>query len=168
MAASISWPASQLPAASLMASHQIDQDLGLIRTPMDSGLARQRKRFGQPLPRVKVQWLMSNTQVALFKSWLAAKAAFGGAFFQIELPMDEAVDTYDARFAGTQVGYAKLGVDTWRVTAELEVKDRTPYSSEVVDVIIDIGSAALFQMQGDLDTAFLAPAFADWHAHFGA
>lgn len=170
--ADLSWPA-ELPQAPLLASYSVKADSGIIRTPMDSGLARQRKRFSTPTSRVPVAWHMNGPQVALFKSWLVHRAANGGAWFNINMRLDDGDREVEARFVADAtyklIGRGWMsGVEKWMVSAELEIKDGPPLSSEVLDIVLGIGADELYAIDGALVGPFLAPAFATWHSHFGA
>ena len=169
--ADLSWPA-ELPQAPLLASYSVKADSGIIRTPMDSGLARQRKRFSTPTSRVSVTWKMTGQQTALFKSWLVYKAANGGAWFNIALRLDDGDKTVEARFT-SDATYRLIagrtgGSELWQVSSEIEIKDIPPYSSDLVELVLaglidDVLAAA-----AALDPPYLSPAFDAWHDHFSA
>lgn len=163
----ISWPDSILPASPLWAGYRIEADLGLARTPMDSGLARQRRRFVNALSKVNVSWSMSGPQLQFFKSWLAAKAGYGGAFFSITLPLDDGTRSVEARFTQAPQ-YTKQATNAWLVTSVLEVRDDPVMTGDVVDVLLAFGLDELQAAAAALDGVTLAPAFAAWHTGFGA
>ncbi|MEQ1614488.1 MAG: hypothetical protein ABL904_17205 [Hyphomicrobiaceae bacterium] len=144
MTAAISWPSAHLPAAVLLSGYKIDAKFGNIRTDMETGQARQRRRFGSPPSSLPVSWIMSGLQVALFKSWLSAKASNGAAWFNIDLKLADGTASVEARFAGDGVGYTLIsptqdGAHWWKVEAKLEIKDPPPLSSEAVDLMLSIG-----------------------------
>lgn len=167
MTTAIAWPTQVLPAAPLWAGYRIEADLGLARTPMDSGLARQRRRFVNALSKVNVQWSMSGAQLQFFKSWLANKAGYGGAFFSILLPLDDGTRMVEARFTQAPT-YVKQATTAWLVTSVLEVRDDPVMSGDVIDIILDIGVDPLNAMAANLAGVTLAPAFDAWHTGFGA
>jgi len=163
MTTAVSWPAQILPAAPLWARYRIEGDLGIARTPMESGLPRQRRRFTTTLSKVTVAWTMSGTQKQFFLSWLAAKAGYGGAFFSIDLPLDDGTRAVEARFAQAPT-YDLQATGRWLVSSMLEVRDDPVLSSDVVDVMLGIGIDPLRQMAADLSGVRLTPAFAAWGA----
>lgn len=166
--ASVSWPTEYLPKGVLLDGYKISQSFSLARTPMEGGLARQRRRFSSPPVRVPVQWIMTASQLAFFKSWLAHKAAFGGAFFSMELIMDEGLNVYDVRFVASgdqDVVYVPIsGGQRWRVQATIEVKLPTPMSAGVVDILLANGLEGIREMHTAVtsNTPLLSPAIVHW------
>eukprot|EP01036_Dinobryon_divergens_P060558 gene60558-80760_t len=66
---------TQLPAPLINGYTLQPQDVG-IRTSMDSGIARTRKRFStRPITTVPVNWLMTQNQFAIFDAWMLAYAS---------------------------------------------------------------------------------------------
>lgn len=97
----------------------------LQRTQMDSGRARQRRRFTNTPTVVSVSWLMNGGQAALFESWFQHSTMDGAAWF--ECPLDtpgKGLKHYNARFADIYDGPELVGVDHWRYTADVELRDR--------------------------------------------
>lgn len=168
--ATLSWPAS-LPAYPMLASYVSKADSGIIRTQMESGLARQRKRPGTPTSRVTVQWAMTGSQAALMKAWAVEKAANGAAWFNINLNLDNGVRSFEARFTADltyrlQSASAIDGQQRWVVSAEIEVKDLPPVSFEVGELLVDPGIEALEAIVVDLAPPYLQPAFDAWLGSF--
>ena len=166
--ADVAWPTAYLPSAPLWAGFSMQPDPGVLRTPMESGLARQRRRFSTPLTIISVRWAMTPTQFVFFKSWISGAAAFGGAFFDITLRLDEdAARQVEARFHG-KPRYTHAGVSGWIVDAELEVRDEPLISGEVIDAILAFGAEAIIAAGAAIDGVTLAPAFAEWLIGFEA
>lgn len=117
------WPSSlPKPMINGYALNPVDQT---IRTEMDVGASRVRRRTTARNDKVSVTWMMVDAQLAAFRTWLedgATGAAGGAAWFNITLPIGTSGSAaVEARFAGpfkaTEVGGAN-----WNVTAELEIR----------------------------------------------
>lgn len=165
------WPETLLPAAPLVSGYSQKPEAGLVRTDMDAGLARQRRRFSGTPSRVAVSWVMDGPQLEIFKAFIAHKAGFGSQFFSIRLPLDNGSRTVQARFVGNAPTYDLMQPGTlpdWLVRGELEIKDPPAMSAEVLDVVINIGTDQLDAIVAALDGVTLAAFFTTWEADFGA
>jgi hypothetical protein len=99
----------------------VDQSL---RTEMESGAARSRRRTYSRNDRVTVAWSLSDAQMDIFRTWFEndAEAAGGSAWFSISLRIGNTGATaQEARFVGAYQ-MQQLGADRWSVTATLEVR----------------------------------------------
>lgn len=120
---SISWPAT-LPAP-MVAGYALNPVNMTVRTEMESGAARVRRRSSAGNVRASVQWNMSDAQMAIFRTWFddPAKADGGAAWFSVSLLMGNGgFRTVTARFSGIwQAAYVPHL--RWQVQATLEVRD---------------------------------------------
>ena len=110
------------PLAAGYAVRPVDQT---IRTEMDVGAARVRRRTRARLDRVPVSWVYTDAQLATFRTWFDEDtgAAGGAAWFDITLKVDGGGTTaVEGRFMAAP-SYDFLGADLWRASAELEVRD---------------------------------------------
>lgn len=115
---------SQLPTP-LREGYGMSTVSPLMRTDMDSGRARQRRRFTSVPTIVSASWLMSNGQAALFESWFQHVAMDGAAWFQCPLQTPGGgIAHYDARFVDMYSGPELVGLSSWRFTAEIEIRER--------------------------------------------
>lgn len=168
--ADLDWPTAELPAAVLRARYQYAVPRNAIRTQMDSGLARERRRFSDPPLRVPVTWRMTAAQVSFFRSWVRARV--GVAFFNIALPVDEGTPTVEARLVGDSIEVMPIRVATgaaglYAVSADLEVRPPSPIPADLVDIIADLGSTDVLGASAalapyDFDPAFAALVTASW------
>ena len=117
------WPTT-LPAVSL-SGYSIEPVDQSVRTDMEVGSARARRRTAARLDIVSVSWLFTDAQMAIFRAWFedgATGAAGGAGWFTIGLPMgDGGVVSSDARFVGVPKP-SLLSGKNWRVSASLEVR----------------------------------------------
>ena len=79
----VRWP-DQLPLPTLE-GYAIQPGEAILRTEMEAGPARQRRRFTNVPSRIAVRWVMRVEQFALFEAWHRWAAAEGGAWFEIDL-----------------------------------------------------------------------------------
>lgn len=96
-----------------------------VRTDMEGGAARARRRTFARNDKVSVAWLMTDAQLAVFRSWFdnaSTGAAGGAAWFTTSLALGSTGSvSVEARFTGPwQLSH--LGRLKWSVTAELEVR----------------------------------------------
>jgi len=109
------------PSASGYAVNPIDQT---IRTDMEAGAARARRRTTTRNDKVNVLWVMTDAQLAIFRTWFdnAAEAVGGASWFTISLPIGTTgLVSCTARFVGAFKVDHIAGLN-WSVTAELELR----------------------------------------------
>jgi len=109
------------PLVSGYAVRPVDQT---IRTEMDVGAARVRRRTRARLDRVPVSFIYTDTQLSTFRTWFDddTQAAGGSAWFDMTLKVGDGGSTaVEARFTGAP-SFEFLGADIWRVSGELEVR----------------------------------------------
>lgn len=129
----VRWPDS-FPKP-LLNGYSIKPEQTVVRTSMETGLARQRQRFSSVSTMANVRWLMNNETVALFEAWYKYKAHSGAEW--IIMTLNNGLGPIDSEARFTKPYSAKSVSDTlWRVTAELEVRDMTTLSEAQLDLII--------------------------------
>jgi len=122
--ATFAWP-TVLPPSPLWHGYAVSPSPGLMRTPIADGFARQRRRYEAPIAVVPVKWRMTVVQLEFFRSWVASRAAYGGALFSITLRLGEATPrAVDARFFGDPSYVPEIADRSWIVSAQLEIVDR--------------------------------------------
>lgn len=116
--------------------YSIRPDEAIIRTEMESGPARQRRRYTQTPSKIGVKWIFSPEQFAVFESWYKYRAREGAEWFNITLLGGLGLTEQEARFteqfeAGLINGYL------WQITSQLEIRDRPTLSEDAMDIVID-------------------------------
>lgn len=137
----ITWPATlPLPTAQ---GYGIRPSEAILRTEMEAGPARQRKRFTQTPTRIAVRWVMRREQFAVFEAWYRWRAKEGGEWFLIDLLGGIGLTAHEARF--TRQFDAKLvGGVLWEIASELEIRERPTLSEDALAVALDSDLAMLF------------------------
>ena len=116
------WP-STLPAPSL-SGYQLAPVDPALRTEMESGAPRARRRTYSRNDRLHVSWIFNDAQMAAFRAWFESdvEAAGGAAWFYIALRIgDTGATTEEARFTGMWQA-ALVGFNIWNVSASIEVR----------------------------------------------
>ena len=99
----------------------------VVRTSMEVGTARMRLRSTAKIDILSVEWLLTDAQMATFRTWYYQDAASGGAasgvsWFAINLAVGQTgLTAVTARFMQTFTAEAMPGL-LWRVRGELEVR----------------------------------------------
>lgn len=98
-----------------------------VRTPMESGRYRQRRRFSSELTQYPVSWEMDDWQFGMFRSWVKNKISDGADKFTISLPTGgEGFKTITVQLVsdGDKLyNFKHKPVLNWTVTAVLETED---------------------------------------------
>lgn len=108
----------------------------IVRTDMEAGPARQRRRYEQTPSKISVRWVMNREQFSLFEAWYKYHAKEGAEWFYITLLGGLGLLEQEARF--TQQFEAKLlNGYLWEITSELEIRDRPTLSEGALNILLD-------------------------------
>lgn len=95
------------------------------RTNMESGRARQRRKFSSVPSVVSVTWIFNgDNQAAAFELWFRQNIHDGADWFNCPLKTPVGEKQYVCRFTDMYRGPTLIGLCAWRVTATLEVWER--------------------------------------------
>lgn len=109
-----------LPAASL-GSYSYRPGENLIRTEMENGPAKVRRRFVSVPTDVNVSWKFSREELATFEGFFRNTIYDGAAWFQMKLVNGAGETLCTARFKEPYQAEALSRENAWRITATLEV-----------------------------------------------
>lgn len=128
-----SWPAS-LPAA-LASGYTLEAGVNTVRTDMDSGSPRVRRRSTSAADLVTLAWLMTPAQMMTFRAFWATDLYSGAAW--IVMPVKDGRDTgpiaREVRFvAPFKADYA---AGNWQVSAQVEVRIVPPSVAELCNAL---------------------------------
>lgn len=95
------------------------------RTEMATGRARQRRTFQSVPSSVQLSWVMDAVQAQFFEGWFAYEITDGADWFNIDLksPLGH-MTPYECRFSEMYQGPELFALDSWRYTAEVEIRER--------------------------------------------
>lgn len=96
----------------------------MIRSELQSGRARQRRRYTSVPTTSSVSWLLDDTEAQLFEGWFEYVLLSGTLFFECPLKTPQGLETYQARFTDIYRGPTLVGDSFWRFTANLELLKR--------------------------------------------
>lgn len=114
----------------------------IVRTEMEAGPARQRRRYTQTPSRITVKWIFNLEQFAVFEAWYKYYAQEGGEWFYITLLGGIGLIEQDARFT-QQFEASLLNGRLWEISSELEIRDRPTLSEDEMDVLTEIDLVTL-------------------------
>ncbi len=131
--------------------YSIKPDEAIVRTDMEAGPARQRRRYTQTPSKITVNWMMTRDQFSLFEAWYKYHAKEGAEWFYITLLGGLGLIEQEARF--TQQFEASLynGI-LWEITSELEIRDRPTLSEGALNILLDCEYDALVISTNNLHT----------------
>ena len=128
------WPAT-LPLPTVQ-GYSVQPGEAIIRTEMEAGLARQRRRFTQVPTRVAVRWLMRRDQYAVFEAWYRWKAQEGANWFTITLLGGLGLLEQEARFTKQFTARLLAGGMLWEVVSELEIRERPVLEEGALNLVL--------------------------------
>lgn len=119
--ASATWPSS-LPQTPLTDGYGESQQPNKIRTPMEIGPAKQRKRYTKDVDKIDATFEMDDSQVETFLDFYENTISAGVDKFDIDHPRTG--NTVEARFrtgGGDDYTIANVGANIYQVTTKLEI-----------------------------------------------
>jgi hypothetical protein len=143
----IAWPET-LPLPTVE-GYGIQPGDAILRTEMEAGPARQRRRFTQVPSRVSVRWIMRRDQFALFEAWYSWQAKEGGAWFEIELLGGLGLLTQEARFT-RQFQAQLLGGTLWEIRSELEIRERPVLDEGLLNLLLSEDAGGIITVSNSL------------------
>lgn len=113
------WPTTlPLPQVS---GYSVKPVQAFLRTNMDKGAARQRKRFSAVPVIVSVSFMLTQTQFETFEAWWHFNIADGAGWFNTSLANGKGITTCEARFTGAYEAPTAGGLN-WLISGTLEVR----------------------------------------------
>jgi hypothetical protein len=143
----IAWPET-LPLPTVE-GYGIQPGDAILRTEMEAGPARQRRRFTQVPSRVSVRWIMRRDQFALFEAWYRWQAREGGAWFEIALLGGLGLLSQEARFT-RQFQAQLLGGTLWEIRSELEIRERPVLDAGLLNLLLSEDAQGIITVSNSL------------------
>lgn len=141
MTTSLDWPENRLGLPSI-GGYGIEPHDGVARTDMDSGPARQRRRWTTVPTEFPVTLKLSRYQLAIFEGWHESYGDAGARYFNIRLLSGIGIASHEARFKGKYKANPWNAADDanaewWRVTFVLEARERPILDEGMTALLLD-------------------------------
>ena len=130
----IIWP-STLPLPTVQ-GYGVQPGEAILRTEMEAGLARQRRRFTDVPTKVSVRWIMRRDQYAIFEGWYRWHAREGASWFAITLLGGLGLLEQEARFTRQFSSRLLAGGTLWEITSELEIRERPVLDEGLLNLLL--------------------------------
>ena len=130
----ITWP-STLPLPTVQ-GYGVQPGEAILRTEMEAGLARQRRRFTDVPTKVSVRWIMRRDQYAIFEGWYRWHAREGASWFAITLLGGLGLLEQEARFTRQFASRLLAGGTLWEITSELEIRERPVLDEGLLNLLL--------------------------------
>jgi hypothetical protein len=115
---------SNLPAP-LLSTHSLKQQSNLLRTKMDSGHARVRRRFKSVPTVMTATWRCKAEQAAVFEGFITHALGGGVSRFLMNVLTPLGVIEHDVRFITSPLeDYQPISAIWWEYKAKIEIKQR--------------------------------------------
>lgn len=115
-------------------SLSVAQRPSAIRTKMDSGFVRQRRRFSVEHVGVGVDWSFDDFQMGMFEAFHKHKINLGADWFEMQVPLGGGnIRTHVVRLIDGIYSQQYEDVGYWKVSCDLEVQERHIYSEYILD-----------------------------------
>ena len=143
------WPTT-LPLPSIE-GYGLHPGEAILRTEMEAGPARQRRRYTQVPSRISARWVFRREQFALFEAWYRWHAKEGGEWFEINLLGGLGLVVHEARFTRPFDAQPRSGV-LWEVSSELEIRERPTLDEDALEIFLESDPTALLASINELNT----------------
>jgi len=130
----ITWPQT-LPLPTVQ-GYGVQPGEAILRTEMEAGLARQRRRFTDVPTKVSVRWIMRRDQYAIFEGWYRWHAREGASWFAITLLGGLGLLEQEARFTRQFSSRLLAGGTLWEITSELEIRERPVLDEGLLNLLL--------------------------------
>lgn len=119
-----SWPAT-LPTAASVYGYSVQPIDQTIRTDMEVGSARVRRRTTNRQDKIALSWVFTDAQLKIFRDWFddaSTGIAGGSSWFTMRVPVgNTGLTSMNARFVGP-VKIDHAGALNWSVSGTVEVR----------------------------------------------
>ena len=105
----------------LRTGYKLETENNIIRTPLQSGRARQRTAFTFVPSYADVSWILTATQAVDFESFTVI---VGADWFNLTLKTPNGDESRVVRFMQSPTGPVLMGINLWQYAAKLELRDR--------------------------------------------
>ena len=112
---------SNLPSP-LLDGYEVAPVESTVRTDMEAGAARVRRRTSAKNDKVTLSWAFSDAEFKQFRAWHDADINGGASWFDMYLHTGSASSNVQARFSGVFKASLIASRLHWKVSATLEIR----------------------------------------------
>lgn len=98
----------------------LEPQSGVVRTDMEAGPARVRRRFTRTPTQITLRWVFTEAEFAVFEAWWAQVTLAGSAWVDMPVANGGGINSLSARFIGPYKA-PMLGLG-YEVSARVEVQ----------------------------------------------
>lgn len=102
----------------------------LQRSDLESGRARQRRRFTSVPEQRSISWLFTPAEARAFIAWFRDSLVDGSLWFECRLLTTMGLETYQVRFIDVYQGPRAVGPTLWSISANVELVERAAMPPE--------------------------------------
>lgn len=124
------WPETLPPPR--VEGYSLSPRPSLLRTEMETGVARHRLRSLSAHYQVQAEWRFSEFQFAVFDAWWALNTRLGEQWFVLPLAVPLDVQAVEARFLAPWQAEL-LPARRWRVAAQMEIRNLQRLTAEELE-----------------------------------
>jgi len=121
---------TNLPAP-LLSGYGLKQQSNLLRTKMDSGHARVRRRFKSVPTMMTASWRCKKDDAAAFEGFVIYALHGGASWFLMNILTPLGLVEHEVRFINSPLeDYKPINAVWWEYKAQIEIKQRAVLSEE--------------------------------------
>lgn len=118
----VAWPSTTVLPLPTLAGHGIDEQTAFVRSDMDNGFARQRKRFSKVPSSMKATLLLTQDQARYFEFFFRHKIDQGTDWFEMPVLIGAGLETHEIRF--TESPSFKMNSNLFEYSLSLELRQK--------------------------------------------
>ena len=132
--ADITWPFGDLPDI----DYATDREANVLRTVMESGRTRARRRTTKDIELVNARWTLTDLSYEAFKGFVYHQLESGSKWFNITLLLGGGETEVEARFVSD---YSSSYQDhlAWVIDAQLELRDPHQLDAATMATLQELG-----------------------------
>jgi len=144
----VNWP-SVLPTPTVKGYSYEFYD-PIVRTEMDSGTIRSRRRFQTVPLRSNLRFIMNELELGIFESFYTNTIRYGADWFRMNLTTGDGSGLKEIRFMSVYKAKPVSGKSVWEITVPIEVREIQSLPTEFLSLFtIDGWSGDSFRVNSD-------------------
>ncbi|MBB1329454.1 hypothetical protein H5087_08855 [Pseudoalteromonas sp. SR43-7] len=129
----------------LVSTHSLAQQSNLLRTDMQSGRARQRKRFQSVPTTMGATWKLNEYQAQILEGFVTHGTNDAVNWFLMPIRTPEGLIEHEVRFKQSPLEACSFNGGFWNYSTNIEIKKRQVVSEEtMVNLILTPLTAETF------------------------